>query len=72
MGRRQGADTKREGEGEGKIRALLALLGAQIPPFLPTPVTKAKAQKGMTKSLFKRTRDQTRDVWKLIILGILI
>ena len=28
MGRRQGADTKREGEAE--IRALLALLGAQI------------------------------------------
>ena len=30
MGRRQGADTKREGERE--IRAPLALLGAQIPP----------------------------------------
>ena len=30
MGRRQGADTKREGEGE--IRAPLALLGTQIPP----------------------------------------
>ena len=47
MGRRLGADTNREGEGE--IRAPLALLGAQIPPSPFSVCHEGKGAEGYDK-----------------------
>ena len=49
-------------KGKGKFVRPSRSWAPKFPLPLSTPVTKAKVQKSMTKSLFKRTRDQTRDV----------